>query len=97
MGAPREEHPEIRIAKDDGKQPLDVGRLKTVIAEACDGLTDVDGETVLRETLKNLYDGVTQHDVNTALIMSAGLWSRKSQTILTSQRDCYSTISGQKR
>ncbi len=72
VGAPREEHPEIRIAKDDGtKEPLDVGRLKTVIAEACDGLTDVDGETVLRETLKNLYDGVTQHDVNTALIMSA--------------------------
>ena len=70
--APREEHPEIRIAKEDGsKKPLDVGRLKTVIAEACDGLTDVDGETVLQETLKNLYDGVTQHDVNTALIMSA--------------------------
>ena len=70
--APREEHPEIRIAKEDGsKEPLDVGRLKTVIAEACDGLTDVDGETVLQETLKNLYDGVTQHDVNTALIMSA--------------------------
>ena len=70
--APREEHPEIRIAKEDGsKEPLDVGRLKTVIAEACDGLTDVDGETVLQETLKNLYDGVTQYDVNTALIMSA--------------------------
>ncbi|MEE2821192.1 MAG: ribonucleoside-diphosphate reductase subunit alpha [Pseudomonadota bacterium] len=70
--APSEEHPEIRIANDDGsKVPLDVGRLKTVIAEACDGLTDVDGETVLQETLKNLYDGVTQHDVNTALIMSA--------------------------
>ncbi len=67
-----EEHPEIRIAKDDGsKEPLDVGRLKTVIAEACDELSDVDGETVLQETLKNLYDGVTQHDVNTALIMSA--------------------------
>jgi Ribonucleotide reductase, alpha subunit len=48
-----------------------VGRLKTVIGEACAGLTDVDGEVVLNETLKNLYDGVSQQDVNTALVMSA--------------------------
>ncbi|MDC0379576.1 ribonucleoside-diphosphate reductase subunit alpha [Litorivicinus sp.] len=69
---PREDHPEIKIVKDDGtREPLDVGRLKTVIAEACEGLADVDGSIVLSETLKNLYDGVTQHDVNTALIMSA--------------------------
>ena len=68
----REDHPEIKIVKGDGsKEPLDVGRLKTVIAEACDGLTDVDGALVLQETLKNLYDGVTQQDVNAALIMSA--------------------------
>ena len=70
--SPREDHPEIKIIKGDGsKEPLDVGRLKTVIAEACDGLTDVDGALVLQETLKNLYDGVTQQDVNAALIMSA--------------------------
>ncbi|MEL0322119.1 MAG: ribonucleoside-diphosphate reductase subunit alpha, partial [Gammaproteobacteria bacterium] len=70
--AGREDHPEIRILKEDGsKEPLDIGRLKTVIAEACEGLSDVDGATVLEETLKNLYDGVTQQDVNTALIMSA--------------------------
>ncbi|MGA1002133.1 MAG: ATP cone domain-containing protein, partial [Litorivicinaceae bacterium] len=69
---PREDHPEIKIVKEDGtREPLDVGRLKTVIAEACEGLGDVDGSIVLSETLKNLYDGVTQHDVNTALIMSA--------------------------
>ena len=70
--APREDHPEIRIVKEDGtKEPLDVGRLKTVIGEACADLADVDGGLVLAETLKNLYDGVTQQDVNTALIMSA--------------------------
>ena len=68
----REDHPEIKIVKGDGsKEPLDVGRLKTVIAEACGGLADVDGTLVLQETLKNLYDGVTQQDVNAALIMSA--------------------------
>jgi ribonucleoside-diphosphate reductase alpha chain len=70
--APREMHPEIKIVKADGaREPLDVGRLKTVIGEACEGLSDVDGEVVLTETLKNLYDGVTQEDVNTSLIMSA--------------------------
>ncbi|MDC1319384.1 ribonucleoside-diphosphate reductase subunit alpha [Litorivicinus sp.] len=68
----REMHPEIKIVKEDGsKEPLDVGRLKTVIGEACDGLLDVNGEVILNETLKNLYDGVTQNDVNTSLIMSA--------------------------
>ena len=72
VSAPREMHPEIKIVKADGsREPLDVGRLKTVIGEACEGLSDVDGEVVLNETLKNLYDGVTQEDVNTALIMSA--------------------------
>ena len=70
--AAREMHPEIKIVKLDGtREPLDVGRLKTVIGEACEGLTDVDGELVLSETLKNLYDGVTQEDVNTALVMSS--------------------------
>ena len=63
--------PKSKIVRDGSKEPLDVGRLKTVIAEACDGLSDVDGALVLQETLKNLYDGVTQADVNAALIMSA--------------------------
>ncbi len=72
IAAPREMHPEIKVINDSGtREPLDVGRLKTVIAEACDGLNDVDGELILTETLKNLYDGVTQQDVNTALVMSA--------------------------
>ena len=70
--ASREDHPEIKVVKEDGgKEPLDVGRLKTVISEACEGLDDVDGSIVLTETLKNLYDGVTYNDVNTALVMSA--------------------------
>ena len=54
----REMHPEIKIVKEDGsKEPLDVGRLKTVIGEACDGLLDVNGEVILNETLKNLTMG----------------------------------------
>lgn len=65
-------HPSIRITKADGStQPLDMGRLQTIIREACEGLAEVDGSLIERETLKNLYDGVAEKDVNTALVMTA--------------------------
>ncbi|MBD9503368.1 ribonucleoside-diphosphate reductase subunit alpha [Pseudomonas sp. BGr12] len=65
-------HPSIRITKADGStQPLDMGRLQTIIREACEGLAEVDGALIERETLKNLYDGVAEKDVNTALVMTA--------------------------
>ncbi|MGP3791989.1 ribonucleoside-diphosphate reductase subunit alpha [Pseudomonas sp. B392_1p] len=65
-------HPSIRITLADGSQrPLDLGRLQTIIREACEGLAEVDGALIERETLKNLYDGVAQKDVNTALVMTA--------------------------
>ena len=65
-------HPSIRVTLDDGSQrPLDLGRLQTLIREACEGLAEVDGALIERETLKNLYDGVSLKDVNTALVMTA--------------------------
>src|SRR5690606_10139578 len=65
-------HPSIRVTLDDGTQrPLDLGRLQTIIREACEGLAEVDGALIERETLKNLYDGVSLKDVNTALVMTA--------------------------
>ncbi|WP_312942637.1 ATP cone domain-containing protein, partial [Stutzerimonas balearica] len=65
-------HPSIRVTRADGsQQPLDMGRLQTIITEACEGLAEVDGALIERETLKNLYDGVAEKDVNTALVMTA--------------------------
>ncbi|NQD92148.1 ribonucleoside-diphosphate reductase subunit alpha [Pseudomonas sp. CrR25] len=65
-------HPSIRVTHADGSvAPLDMGRLQTIIREACEGLAEVDGALIERETLKNLYDGVAQSDVNTALVMTA--------------------------
>ncbi|MDH4562434.1 ribonucleoside-diphosphate reductase subunit alpha [Pseudomonas sp. BN411] len=65
-------HPSIRITRADGsQQPLDMGRLNTIISEACEALAEVDGALIERETLKNLYDGVAEKDVNTALVMTA--------------------------
>ena len=65
-------HPSIRITRADGTfAPLDMGRLNTIVTEACEGLAEVDGDLIQRETLKNLYDGVALSDVNTALVMTA--------------------------
>lgn len=69
---PAQPHPSIRVTHADGSvTPLDLGRLNTIVTEACEGLAEVDGELIQRETLKNLYDGVAQNDVNTALVMTA--------------------------
>ncbi|WP_298182871.1 ribonucleoside-diphosphate reductase subunit alpha [uncultured Pseudomonas sp.] len=70
--SPAQPHPSIRVTHLDGSvAPLDMGRLDTIIREACEGLAEVDGALIQKETLKNLYDGVAQSDVSTALVMTA--------------------------
>ncbi len=65
-------HPSIRVTLANGeKTALDLGRLNTITHEACEGLAEVDAELIQSETLKNLYDGVSEKDVNTALVMTA--------------------------
>ncbi|MFS2158410.1 ribonucleoside-diphosphate reductase subunit alpha [Pseudomonas sp. Pseusp122] len=69
---PVQAHPSIRITRADGSTaPLDMGRLNTIVTEACEGLAEVDANLIQNETLKNLYDGVAMKDVNTALVMTA--------------------------
>ena len=64
--------PEIMVTLDDGSQgPLDTARLRTVIDEACEGLSDVSADAIYNETLKNLYPGVKMEDVRTSLVMTA--------------------------
>ncbi|TWC43038.1 ribonucleoside-diphosphate reductase alpha chain [Pseudomonas sp. SJZ079] len=72
LDTPAQPHPSIRVTHADGSvAPLDMGRLDTIIREACEGLEEVDGALIQKETLKNLYDGVAQSDVSTALVMTA--------------------------
>ena len=67
-----EPHPSLRVTHLDGTvAPLDMGRLNIIVTEACEGLAEVDGALIQKETLKNLYDGVAQSDVSTALVMTA--------------------------
>ena len=62
----------IKVTLDDGSQAdLDIARIVTIVNEACAGLSDVDSELVLNDTLRNLYDGVAMNDVRTALVMTA--------------------------
>ena len=50
---PVQAHPSIRITRADGSlAPLDMGRLNTIVTEACEGLEEVDGDLIQRETLK---------------------------------------------
>ena len=66
------DQPLLHITKDDGsKQPLNVKRLRTVVQEACCNLADVNTDLVFDNVLKNLYDGVKESEVSTALVMAA--------------------------
>ena len=71
QGAP-EPMPEIQVVGEDGeRRPLDVVRMRTLVEEACAGLRDVDPERVMAESRRNMYDGITESDVATTLVMTA--------------------------
>ncbi len=62
----------INVTLPDGrKQALKISLLKKVIDEACAGLDYVDTELILQGALRNLFDGIAQRDVATALVMSS--------------------------
>ena len=42
-----------------------------MVNHACDGLEDVSADSILEESIKNLYDGVSVSDMKSALVMSA--------------------------
>ena len=66
------EKPAITVRAADGSTaPLDVDRLRVIVAEAADGLDSVDPELILDETLGSCYDGIAQHEVELALVMAA--------------------------
>jgi ribonucleoside-diphosphate reductase alpha chain len=64
---------QLTVVRRDGSSaaPLDVDRLRIVVAEAAAGLSSVDAELILNETLGSCYDGIAQHEVEQALVMAA--------------------------
>ncbi|MCT8467167.1 ribonucleoside-diphosphate reductase subunit alpha [Chromohalobacter canadensis] len=65
-------HPSLNVTQADGTvRPLDLGRVETLVADACEGLTNVEPQKIVDASLKNLYDGVSIDGVSQALTMTA--------------------------
>ncbi|MEM0955534.1 MAG: ribonucleoside-diphosphate reductase subunit alpha [Pseudomonadota bacterium] len=65
-------HAGITVTQADGTTaPLDLARIHTIVREACAGLKDVSESEIIDEALKNLYDGVTQQELSTSLVITA--------------------------
>jgi ribonucleoside-diphosphate reductase alpha chain len=64
--------PAISVTKRDGsKVPLDINKLAALVTHACEDLEDVSADSILEESVKNLYDGVSISDMKSSLVMSA--------------------------
>ncbi|MBP9604714.1 MAG: ribonucleoside-diphosphate reductase subunit alpha, partial [Chromatiaceae bacterium] len=64
--------PGLRVTLPDGsRRPLDLARMRRLLDEACRDGEAVDGEAILTDTCRNLFDGVREADVAQALVMSA--------------------------
>jgi len=64
--------PEINVLDAEGNtKTLDVERIMRIVAEACQNTDDVEAKPIISETLRNLYDGIPENEVGTALTMSA--------------------------
>jgi ribonucleoside-diphosphate reductase alpha chain len=62
----------ITVVQANGhRAPLDLDRLHTIVTEACFELSDVNEADILDEALRNLYDGVSQAELSTSLVITA--------------------------
>ncbi len=68
---PAEKHQMHTTLADGSLRPLDLARLRTLVEEACDGLTEVDPQKILDDACRSLYDGIKEEDVSQSLVMSA--------------------------
>ena len=62
----------IRVTRKDGTTvPLDMQHIHSLIAEATEGLSEVNGQSILDDTIRNLFDGMSEADVCPIMVMSA--------------------------
>jgi ribonucleoside-diphosphate reductase alpha chain len=70
--------PLIQVTRVDGSVvPLDKIRLTRIVEEACQELPETQPQAILKETLRNLFDGIAAQDVERALVMSARTFIEK--------------------
>ncbi|MGB6106208.1 MAG: ribonucleoside-diphosphate reductase subunit alpha [Pusillimonas sp.] len=66
------DQPTLNVTDNGIKRPLDLAQLRATIVEAGQNLPhDIDAETILRETVKNIYDGIPVDEVFKSAILSA--------------------------
>lgn len=64
--------PHFNMTLSDGSTaPLNIGLVRENIAQACAGLSAVDADHLLELSYRNLYHGIKEKDISTALIMAA--------------------------
>ncbi|MFP5069559.1 ribonucleoside-diphosphate reductase subunit alpha [Pseudonocardia nantongensis] len=64
--------PVVHVTQPDGtRTPLDRDRVETVLAEALDGIDDVEAAPVLAELDRTVYDGITADELAQGLVMAA--------------------------
>lgn len=64
--------PELRVRQADGSLlPLDAARIHQLAVEACEGIEGVDPEKVTHDTLRNLYDEISESDLAQAPTLAA--------------------------
>lgn len=62
----------IQMTRSDGSSaPLPVARIRALVEEACQGLADVDASRIIEQALANMYNGISETDVATSLLITA--------------------------
>jgi len=69
---PVEAHPTLTVKLADGRTaPLDLGLMKQQVEKAALGLEGIEAESLVDEAIRNLYNGIDEAEVLSALIMTA--------------------------
>jgi len=69
---PVEPHPTLTVKQADGRTvALDLGLMKQQVDNAAFGLEGIDCESLVEEAIRNLYNGIDEAEVLTALVMTA--------------------------
>jgi len=65
------------ISKDGSKKLLDKQRLETIITEAAADLKGVDKKSILSQAYRNIFDGIAEKDLSSAIVMCARQYIEK--------------------
>ena len=65
------------VAKDGHRKLLDDKRIKAIIAESAKGLTGVDKDLILKQAYRNIFDGIAEKDLSSAIVMCARQYIEK--------------------